>query len=184
MAGMWTQRLSQQPLVPAVAGLALLSALFWADCLFGPNAPLAAQFQAEMEPWRSETDLRSPTAQWCPLLWDGVAQFYPWRLFAAREARAGRLALWNPHQFCGYPFMANGQSALLYPPNWLLPLIDVCWGMGLLAALHCFLASLLSYLFARRVGIGPPAALFGAIAFAYGGFMVAWAELPTLVNSA
>ena len=118
----------------ALAALALLSVLFWSDCLFGPDTPLAAEFQAEMEPWRSEAHLPPVTRPWDALLWDGVAQFYPWRLLAARSMRAGQLALWNPHQFCGYPLVANGQSALFYPPNWLLALVDVKWGLGLLAA--------------------------------------------------
>jgi len=184
MAAMGTQFVRRHPSLLTIAGLAVLSALFWADCLFGPHTPLAAGFQAEMEPWRTELDLARPQAQWRPLLWDGVAQFYPWRLFAARQMRQGTVALWNPHQLCGYPFLANGQSALLYPPNWLLALVDVRWGMGLLAALHYFLASGLTYLFARRIGLGHLAAAFGGIAFAYGGFMVSWTELPTLMNVA
>ena len=168
----------------AVAGLALLAVGFWADCLFGPNTPLAARFQADMEPWRTEAHLTRPAEQWYPLLWDGVAQFYPWRLFAARELRAGRLALWNPHQFCGYPFAANGQSAIFYPPNWLLALVDVRWGMGLLAALHVFAAATLTFAFAQRIGMRPASAAFAGIAFAWGGFMTGWLELPTLVNAA
>ncbi len=125
--GMGTQ--SDRTYTTALVGaLALLCVLFWADCLFGPNAPLAAGFQAQMEPWASEADLPGTDRQWSPLLWDGVAQFYPWRLFAARTMRSGELALWNPHQMCGYPFVGNGQSALFYPPNWLLALVDVKWG--------------------------------------------------------
>ena len=184
MAAMWSKVASRRPWLIPLAGLALLSAAFWADCLVGPYAPLAAGSQAKMEPWRSELDLPDRDVPWYPLLWDGVGQFYPWRVLAARELRAGRLALWNPHQFCGYPLVGNGQSALFYPPNWLLAVVDVRWGMGLLAALHSFLAAALTWLFARRVGIGPVAAAFGGIAFAWGGFMVGWAELPTLVNVA
>ncbi len=167
-----------------LAGLALLSVLFWVDCLLGPNTPLAAGPQAEMEPWRSEADLPGTTRQWDALLWDGVAQFYPWRLFAARALRRGELALWNPHQFCGYPFAANGQSALFYPPNWLLALVDVKWGLGALAALHYFLAAALTYLFCRQINLRHLPAAFAGIAYAYGGFMVTWTELPTLMNSA
>lgn len=184
MSGMSTTPARSRASLVAVAGLALLVIGFWADCLFGPYAPLAAGFQAQMEPWRSEAHLTPPDAQWYPLLWDGVAQFYPWRLFAARELRAGRLALWNPHQFCGCPFAANGQSAIFYPPNWLLALMDVRWGMGLLAALHAFIAAGLTFAFARRIGMAAPAAAFGGIAFAWGGFMTGWLELPTLVNAA
>jgi hypothetical protein len=167
-----------------LGGLALLSILFWADCLLGPYAPLDAGHQAHMEPWRSEADLPGTMRRWDALLWDGVAQFYPWRLFAARELRRGELALWNPHQFCGYPFLANGQSALFYPPNWLLALVDVKWGLAALAALHYFLAAALTYLFCRQLQMRHLPAAFAGIAYAYGGFMVTWTELPTLMNAA
>jgi hypothetical protein len=167
-----------------LAGLALLSGLFWADCLFGPYTPLAAEFQAQMEPWASEASLPAVTRQWDPLLWDGVAQFYPWRLFAARMMRDGQPALWNPHQFCGYPFVSNGQSALFYPPNWLLAVVNIKLGLGLLAAMHYFLAAALTFLLCRQLRAKHLPAAFAAIAFAFGGFMVTWTELPTLMNSA
>ncbi len=167
-----------------IVTLALLCVAFWADCLVGPNAPLAAGFQAQMEPWASEADLPGTERQWSPLLWDGVAQFYPWRLLAARAMRDGELALWNPHQMCGYPFVGNGQSALFYPPNWLLAPVDVKWGFGLLAALHYALAAVLTALLCRALGLGYLPAAFAAIAFTFGGFMVTWTELPTLMNCA
>lgn len=167
-----------------VAALIVLCGAFWADCIFGPQTPLAAGFQAQMEPWASEAHLPGTDRQWSPLLWDGVAQFYPWRLLAARTMRGGRLALWNPHQMCGYPFVGNGQSALFYPPNWVLALVDVKWGMGLLAAVHYALAAVLTALLCRVLGLGHLPAAFGGIAFAFGGFMVSWTELPTLMNSA
>lgn len=162
----------------------MLSAAFWGDCLFGPHTPIAARFQAEMEPWASEAALPATERQWYPLLWDGAAQFYPWRMLAARTLRRGELAVWNPHQFCGYPFVANGQSALFYPPNWLLALVDVRWGMGLLVALHYVLAAGLTWAFCRRIGLAHVAGAFAGVAFAWGGFMVGWTELPTLHNVA
>jgi hypothetical protein len=96
--------------------------------------------------------------------------------------RNGELALWNPHQMCGYPFVGNGQSALFYPPNWLLAFVDVKWGLGLLAALHYALAAALTVLFCQRLGLGHLSSAFAAIAFTFGGFMITWTELPTLIN--
>ncbi len=167
-----------------IAVLLAVCAGFWWDCLFGPNTPLAAGFQAQMEPWASEADLPGTDRQWSPLLWDGVAQFYPWRLHLGRSMSEGEFALWNPHQMCGYPFVGNGQSALFYPPNWLLGFVNVEWGMGLLAALHYALAAILTALLCRTLGLGYLPAAFGGIAFAFGGFIVTWTELPTLMNAA
>jgi hypothetical protein len=170
--------------VVLVVALTAVCGGFWADCIFGPHTPLAAGFQAQMQPWASEADLPGTDRQWSPLLWDGVAQFYPWRLLAARAMRDGELALWNPHQMCGYPFVGNGQSALFYPPNWLLAFVDVKWGLGLLAALHYALAAVLTALLCRTLGLGHLPSAFAALAFTFGGFMVTWTELPTLMNSA
>ena len=51
-----------------------------------------------------------------PLL-DPLQQYWPWRRFACRWLLRGEVPLWNPHSFSGYPFLANLQSAILYPPN-------------------------------------------------------------------
>ena len=45
--------------------------------------------------------------------------FVPLRAFATEQLRAGHIPLWNPHIFCGSPFLGNFQSALLYPLTWL-----------------------------------------------------------------
>ena len=46
-------------------------------------------------------------------------QFYPWRQFAFDELSAGRLPTWNPYLGAGAPLLANYQTAIFYPPNWL-----------------------------------------------------------------
>lgn len=156
---------------------------FWWPCLFGRMCPLLGDAQSQMHPWRPPG---APLAnvRWDILLWDGMAQYYPWRTFASRLARDGLIPLWNPHQFCGTPFIANGQSAFFYPPNWLFALFDVRYVFGLSAALHYLLAGVFMVLLARELGLSATSGLVGAFAFAFGGFMVSWTELPTLMNSA
>jgi hypothetical protein len=163
--------------------LAVVVLAFWSPCLFGRMAPLLGDAQANMLPWRAESP-PPPNPRWDALLWDGMAQFYPWRAFAARTVRAGWIPLWNPHQFCGAPFVANGQSAVFYPPNWLFYLLDVRYALGLTAALHYLLTGCFMVLLARELGLRPVSGLVGAIAFAFGGFIVSWTELPTLMNTA
>ncbi len=167
----------------AVAGLGVGVVIFWWPCLFGKMAPLLADAQAQMLPWRAE---RTPPEKprWDALLWDGMAQYYPWRSFATRMARRGLVPLWNPHEFCGTPFVANGQSAFFYPPNWLFFIVDTRYAFGLLAAIHYLLAGLFVFLLGRELGLSSGAAVTGAVAFMFGGFIVAWTELPTLMNSA
>ncbi len=162
---------------------ALVVVVFWWPCLAGPMAPLLGDAQANMLPWRAQS-APPPNPRWDALLWDGMAQYYPWRAFAARMARRGLIPLWNPHQFCGTPFVANGQSAFFYPPNWLFCVLEVRYAFGLTAALHYFLAGCFMLLLAHELGARPSAGLVGAAAYAFGGFMVCWTALPTLMNTA
>jgi hypothetical protein len=165
-----------------VAGLLLATALlFWWPCLVGGRVPVAATYQQQMPPFGAPQN--PPPRAWDALLWDSMAQFYPWRLLLQRGLRSGELPLWDPYQYCGYPFVGTGQSALFYPPNWLLLWIPVKYFLGLSLALHWFLAGLLTFLLARALGLRPGAALLAGAIYQGSGFMIAWCELPTVVNS-
>jgi len=59
------------------------------------------------------------------LFWGTPAlQFVPWRDFAWNILKSGNLPLWNPMLGMGAPLIANYQSAIFYPPNWLLFLFE------------------------------------------------------------
>lgn len=108
------------------------------------------------------------------LVWGtALLQFYPWESLAVRLARAGTWPLWNPYNGNGAPLLANYQSALLYPPNWLYLLVPVEHGMGWLAALHVAWAGLGMYAFLRQLGLSQFAALAGALAFEFSGYLIA-----------
>lgn len=172
--------------VPTVAVfvLAAITIGFWFPCLFLGKQPVASQHQSWMLPWRVAHPPEITTRRWDALLWDSVAQFYPWRLLLARGLRNGELPLWSPYQYCGYPFVGNGQSGIFYPPNWLLALVPAGKFLGLSLALHFLIAGLLTFYLCRLLGLSDLPALFAALAFSYGGFAITWALLPTLVASA
>ena len=111
-----------------------------------------------------------------------MLQYLPWRQFARESLRGGFLPLWNPHQFCGTPFIANYQSAVFYPPNLLFWILPAAWAFGFAALGHLFLAGAFAYLYLRGRGLGRFAACVGGSAFELCGFVVAWLELPTAVN--
>lgn len=161
--------------------LVLTAVLFWWPCLVGGKVPVAAVYQQQMPPFGNPST--TPTRAWDALLWDSMAQFYPWRVLLQRGLQSGELPLWNPYQYCGYPFVGNGQSALFYPPNWLLLWIPVNYFLGLSLALHWLLSGLLTYLLCRTLGLRPGAAALAGIIFETSGFMIAWCELPTVVNT-
>jgi hypothetical protein len=144
------------------------------------RALLPADLLVQFEPWRSQVS-PLPEAHFDALVWDGIAQYYPWRHFAAESLRAGVVPLWNLYQFCGTPFLANGQSAVLYPLNvlfWVMPTaVAFVWS----AWLHLALTGWFTYLLLRRFGTGRAGAVAGAVVWQGNSFMVAWIHLPTVL---
>lgn len=115
------------------------------------------------------------------LFWGTVSlQFLPWRAFAWEILSSGHLPLWNPLNGMGAPLLANYQSALVYPPNWLLFLLDAvggvgwaAWGQAILVAAHLAWAGLGMALLARRLGLNELAQTVSGLAFGMSGYMVA-----------
>ena len=170
--------------------LLLACALLWPVVCAAGAAPL--QYAASFYPWKQAGEgLPQPAERligalppWNSLLADSVLQYLPWRHFTRESLHAGYLPLWNPHQFCGTPFVANYQSALFYPFNALFWLLPVVYAFGVSAILHLFLAGAFVYLYLRGRGVDRGPALLGGITFELSGFVVAWLELPTAVNVA
>jgi hypothetical protein len=102
-----------------------------------------------------------------------LLQFYPWREFGFDLLRAGRLPLWNPYVGNGAPLLANYQSALLYPPNWLGLLLPVDLASGWLAALHLAWAGVGTSILARRLGVRPLGQAVSGLAFGVSQYLVA-----------
>jgi len=163
---------------------ALLVCIFLWRPIFRGEALLPGDYLAQMSPWNTVSRPSSPPPQWNPLQWDAIAQFYPWRVFYARSMRDGHIPLWNPHQFCGTPFLANGQSAVLYPPNLVFLVFDPITSFTILAALHLFLAASFMCLLLRELGCRALGGIVGGITYAFSAFMVLWLELPTFVAAA
>jgi hypothetical protein len=108
-------------------------------------------------------------------LYDQTYQLELFRRYAVSEIRAGRLPLWNTYNYCGSPFLANNQSAVLSP----LRLPDYLWpGPWVLAWDELFksvLAGIGAYLFFRcglQVRFGP--ACVGAWCYPLCGFLMLW----------
>ena len=118
------------------------------------------------------------------LFWGTPAtQFVPWWKFSFDTILAGHLPLWNPQSGMGAPLIANYQSALFYPPNWLyfisyviggLPVL--AWTQAIIVTGHLILSSIGMSLFCRRMGLGKLAQSISGIAFGLSGFLVsrAW----------
>ncbi len=107
-------------------------------------------------------------------VWDPLFQFYPSRKFLAESIHAGTVPWHNPYSFSGTPFVADGQSAVFYPINWLYAILPLASAFGIVAALHTFLAGLFFTLFARHKGMAWESSLAGATVWMLCGTMAAW----------
>ena len=86
--------------------------------------------------------------------------------------REGRLPLWNPHQGLGAPLLANAQSGAFDPLR--LPVFlssdPLAWDLYYL--LRAYGGLVLTYLFARSLGLGFAARIVAALAYGFCGFLV------------
>ena len=159
---------------------ALISVLFLWRSFFTGDVFLPAGLLGHVAPYKALIPADA-VPLWNPLRWDGIAQFYPWRLFAAQSLRSGTLPLWNPYQFCGTPFAANSQSAVFYPPNLLFALLPTLRAFAISAALHLTLCGWFTYLLLRRLNRSEIASLLGGTIFAFSAWQVQWLQLPTFL---
>lgn len=144
-----------------LAGLALLLALaaIYSDRLFGPGYIFTEVIQ----------DITN------------IYGFFPWDSFSAQQLQSGYFPLWNSHNGLGVPHLANMQSAVFYPLNWIKfvsgfwPVID--W----LLIARLWLAGFFLYLFARvGLKLGPLAAFFAGISYGLCGYFLRYVYMSHL----
>lgn len=115
-------------------------------------------------------------------------QFVPWWVEAWEQVRVGLLPLWNDFNGMGAPLAANYQSALFYPPNWVLLVFaaaggakGVAWGYTLLTVAHLIWGGLGMVALLRRLGAGELAQAVSGLAFGLSGYLVGRVEFFSMV---
>lgn len=107
-------------------------------------------------------------------------QFYPWRDFAFDQVRLGHLPTWNPYLGAGAPLLANYQTAIFYPPNWLMLVLPGVPAMSVIAVAHVVWSALGMWLFAGALGLSAFGRGISALAYALSGYLIARvASFPT-----
>jgi hypothetical protein len=96
---------------------------------------------------------------------DLAGQFVHWRAFGFGEMSRGNLPLWNPHIYCGTPFHAGFQSALLYPLNTIYLVLPLAKAINWEIALHAFLGGFFTWLWMYRRGLHPLACFLAGAEF-------------------
>src|SRR5439155_1672185 len=94
--------------------------------------------------------------------------FYPKFAYGAAALARGRVPLWNPHEFCGLPFLATAQVAALYPvKNVLFWLFSPPLALHVNYVVHLVLAGAPAYAWARWLDLRAAAAAAGAAVRAF-----------------
>ncbi|MDP3955324.1 MAG: hypothetical protein Q8Q15_03095, partial [bacterium] len=110
---------------------------------------------------------------------------YPFRHFLIENLKRGQLPLWSSAISGGYPIMAEGQIAALYPLTLLSAFFPLMASVNFTILSTYFLIGLFTYLYLRELKLGSLAAIFGAVGMMFGGYALAqllhWVMLVTLI---
>ncbi len=108
---------------------------------------------------------------------DNLNIFYPMKLLLRKSVREHSFPFWTPYNFAGAPLFGDGQSAVMYPLTLLYVLIpSLADAFSVMVLLIPFLTMLFTYGMLRHFRLSRIAAMFGAVAFAFCGFMSVWME--------
>lgn len=111
---------------------------------------------------------------------DVITQMFPWKHLVIGLWTKGIFPLWNPNNFSGSPLLANYQSAVFHPANFLFFVFPEIAAWSIMILLQPLLAGLFTYLFARQLKLNQLAALISAISFMFCGFMICWLAYGTM----
>jgi hypothetical protein len=112
-----------------------------------------------------------------PFFRDLVTYFYPLRFTLYQSYHTGTLPLWNRHMAMGFPFLAEFQSGVLYPPHLFLALFPFFTAIRLLFIFHFLLAGVGTYKLFRHWDYPVYLSIIGALLFSLGGTTVALTNL-------
>ncbi len=142
--------MSRRADVLAVASLALIVTLSFADVLIGIN-----NFYMR----------------------DMTRYYYPTKQILREIALGGEFPFWNRYFSAGQPIAANPEHEVLYPFTWLILLPSYDFGYRLHILIHLYIGVLGMYALLRSMEIRVEAAWFGALSFGMGGLFLSYVNL-------
>ena len=88
--------------------------------------------------------------------------------FFRRAVLSGQWPFWNPYTALGRPFLADIETACLYPPNWVVLALGPTVGIAAIVGLHVWLALAGTLRLMRLLGVGGLEAWTAAATFTLG----------------
>jgi hypothetical protein len=108
-----------------------------------------------------------------PIGGDVTSFFLPLMAYYRDALLQGRVPLWNELWGYGFPFLAESQAGVFYPPHLVLyGMFDVELAYSLNIVLHHLLAAWFSYLCGRTFGLRPMGAAIAALVYSGNGFFI------------
>ncbi len=123
-------------------------------------------------------------------LWEDILyQYYPFHYHLFKSLRQFSLPLWNPYMFAGMPFLADIQTQVFYPLNWLLAFISTpsqsstFYLVQLKCILHLLLGAIGFYLLMREMKLSRWSGVIAGLSFGLSGFMVSHIIHLTIIST-
>ncbi len=160
--------------------MALAALVVYGPALVRGRVLLPGDLVQLMRPWSVNYRSRFPDLRFAQNQMHGpIFEYTPWRSFARRSLREGRVPLWNPYELTGNVLLANNQSAVLYPPNALLTLLPLAAGFNMVALFHTLATGLLMFGLLRAWRLTPAASACGSVVWMLCGVQTVWLEFQT-----
>lgn len=163
------------------AGIVAVAAVFFAPELVGGRLAVTGNI-ARWRPWAEAASLEARQSPSVSL--DCNLSYWPRRVVMHRSWREGILPFWNPYSFCGTPFLADVQTGVLYPPNWLLLPLEPARQLGWFLFLHAAWAGLGVFVLARGFGVPAAIAFLCGVAWSMNGYFAKHYGQPTFLATA
>ncbi|HSY51921.1 MAG TPA: YfhO family protein [Thermoanaerobaculia bacterium] len=151
----------------------LLVVTFFFRAMTGPYVAIATDIPKLIAPWSASAPGMTKYTVLNMETHDVVMQLVPWAHQVREAWRSGHVPLWNALAGCGYPLLANAQSAALSPLRILALPLPLGFAMMAEAATKILVALTFTFLYCRR-RYGTLPSSIAAIAYGFGPFVVAW----------
>ena len=151
----------------------VLVVLFFFKAMTGPYVSIATDIPRLIAPWSASSPGLTKYTVLNMETHDVAMQLAPWANQVREAWRSGHVPLWNALAGCGYPLLANAQSAAFSPLRLLALPLPLGYSMTAEAAMKVLIALTFTFLYCRR-RYETLASSIAAIAYGFGPFVIAW----------
>lgn len=170
----WLARRGGNPLPKRIALLFYaLVVIFFFKAMTGPYVSIAMDIPRLIAPWSASAPGLTKYTVLNMETHDVPMQLVPWAHQVRQAWLSGHVPLWNALAGCGYPLLANAQSAAFSPLRILALPLPLAYAMTAEAAMKILVALSFTFLYCRRRYSALPSTI-AAIAYGFGPFVVAW----------